>query len=144
MKGFTAQFRQAAKKLGDFDLGAVAAEMNVKTYADRDRVRQTIHMLRKTGEVVSVTRGQYRYQDKNITPVKHRVYRAMHVKGVFSVREIMVLTDADRSYIAAVIRLLMGDGIIESQGKKPGPHGRSENVFRLKSRDKFYLDFVRA
>lgn len=61
----------------------------------------------------------------------------MHVKGAFCAADIRRLTDADQSYISAVIRRLVEAGDLELTGKK----GKFK-FFRVKQANDFYLKFV--
>jgi len=73
------------------------------------------------------------------TDVKNRICRAMHVKGAFCAADIKKLTEADLSYVHAVIRRMVKTGELEFTGY----YDRVKR-FRVRNGDKFYQKFIRG
>jgi len=140
--GITARVRGAARRLRVFGSDDIGSELGIQTYADARRVRTTINDLRKTGEIECVDRGRYRYVARGTSAVRSRVCRAMHVKGVFSAREIAMLSDADGSYVRHIIRDLIASGDLEKAGLGESSKGRLESRYRVSHIDKFYKKIV--
>jgi len=92
------------------------------------------------GEIVRLGEAKYRYVPENSprSDVRNRIYRAMHVKGVFCGKDIQKLTEADHSYIMATIRKLVKAGHLEFTGKN-----NQHKIFRVRNSHTFYLKFVR-
>ncbi len=67
----------------------------------------------------------------------HAILRAMHVRGVFSINDIMQLTDVSNTYIYMTVRRLIAEGYLEEAGKKV-----RQKIFRVRHRDKFYKEIV--
>lgn len=96
--------------------------------------------LRKRGELVKLGPEKYRYDPEKAAraDVRIRIFRAMHVKGAFCAADIAKLSEADDSYVRAVIRVMVKDGWLEFTGKK----GRVK-FFRVRNSEKFYLEYVK-
>jgi transcription initiation factor IIE alpha subunit len=135
------------KRLGDFTADTLSAELGCRTCADVERVRSVIRDMRKSGEIVSVARGEYRYAATapagRTNEVFKRICRAMHLRGFFSARDLVILTDADESYVNVVIRGLAADAVVRLAGKRTAASNRRERVWELVHRDRFYLEYVR-
>lgn len=71
-----------------------------------------------------------------------RIYRAVHVKGAFTVEDIVKLTEADPAYISQIIRQLVADGHVEKVGSMPGKG--AAGAYRVRHRDRFYKEKVRG
>ena len=87
--------------------------------------------------------AKFRYKQAPLPAVSDRVYRAMHVRGCFNTTDIVMLSDADRSYVNTVIRRLVKAGHLAFAGWKPGVDGKQVRMLRVVHRDKFYLEFCR-
>ena len=96
--------------------------------------------MRRRGELLQTNDDQYRYNSTAApqADVKNRMMRAMHVKGVFSAADIKKLTEADLSYVHAVIRRMVKAGELEFTGY----YDRVKR-FRVKNSEKFYLERVK-
>jgi hypothetical protein len=70
--------------------------------------------------------------------------RAIHIKGVFSVRDIVVLSGAEKSYTYQIVRRLLASSDIEEGGYQVNPVGRKEKVLRVRHRDEFFRKYVLA
>lgn len=144
-KGITERVRKAARKLKAFSVSDLA-HVDYDIFISKNQVEKIIFKMRESGEVERLSLGCYRYNfGKRIRSheVRDRIYRAMHVKGSFSAREIAVLSDADISYIMELIRKLLKDEVLEKAGTGRSPKGREERRLRVKHRDGFYRKFVK-
>lgn len=143
--GITDQVRAAAEEKSFFSIDDLI-RADYDRFISPPQVRNVIRELRKTGEFIRVGPSLYRYEDEYAPDgpkVKRRCYRAMHTKGMFSVREVAILTDADWSYVRRLIRGLVKKGDIEAAGRGRNPRGNTEQAFRVRNRDRFYATYVR-
>ena len=147
--GMAQRIREAAKRLGTFSVRELADEVGVQSYREVAKVRDTLRDFRRRGEVIHVARGCWKYCGKEHTGkgkgVRERVYRAMYTRRTFAARDLVVLTDADESYIRALIRRLLKTGHVRKTGDRPlNGTRRKEAVFGLVDPDQFYLEFVKC
>jgi hypothetical protein len=111
-------------------------------------VRNALRDMKRRGEVARVGPGQYRYlgsgmlRAQQISPARLRLFRAIHASVRFSAREIAVLSDSRPNFVQKMLRELVAQGQIELRGWQTGPRGGKETVFRVKDRDRFYLEWV--
>lgn len=75
--------------------------------------------------------------------MRRRICRAMHVKGSFTTREIMILSDASKKYVRFVIKNLTGSCDLVRHGKRQNDQGRWETVYRLVNKNRFFVEHVR-
>jgi len=111
------------------------------TSAEERSFYKTWEELRKRGEIVRIEYAKYRFVD-GLAPkanMRLRIFRAMYVRRAFTTAQIKKLTDADSSYIQALIRKLVKARHLEYTGR----NGR-EKVFRVRHADKFYVDIVQG
>ena len=146
--GFANRIREAAKRFGTFGVRQLADEIGVQSYAEVAKVRNALRDFRRRGEIIHIARGCWKYCGKEHAGrgkgVRERVYRAMYTKTVFSARDLVVLTDADESYIRALIRRLLKAGHVRKTGDRPlNGTRRREAVFGLTDPDQFYLEYVK-
>ncbi len=107
-------------------------------------VQQVFADLLERGEIVKLAQGQYRYLGvghfwRKPNPVTRRLLRAMHVSLAFSARDLVVLTDATRSFAHKLIKRLVASGDVVLVGMQKSINGQSEATYRVKDRDAFYL-----
>lgn len=118
------------------------ANADFEHYVSKDQVRNVIRDFLRSGEIVRTATATYEYTGKReraANTVRQRVYRAMHTRRMFTSRDIKLLTDADRSYVAMIIRELLRAGELEKVGMK----ARCA-VFLVKDRDGFYTKRCRV
>ena len=72
--------------------------------------------------------------------VSQKICRAMFSLGVFSVREVALLTDASVETVRWLIKRLRGE--IEPVGRKKNARGKFEKLYRIRHRDQFYKKYV--
>lgn len=147
-----AQTRKAIREIGGDGLPFTADEVmgrmdDVRTYEKAKRVRSAIGWLKRTGEVASVRRGVYWYigdgTEGRTCDVRDRILRAMYVKRLFTARDIIILSDAEKSYVNAMIRELVAAGEIVAAGKVPGKLQRVR-AYRARNPREFFLKYVRG
>lgn len=96
--------------------------------------------LRRRGEFKRIGRARYRYIDRAPrADIRQKVYRAIYVKGAFCAMDIILLTDAEHSYILAIIGRLKKAGHLAYTGMS-----EKRKFFRVRNLNKFYLEFVRG
>jgi len=80
---FAEQARRAARRLGRFTSQDLENELPVNDYADRQKIRWTIHDFLKRGEAVRVDRGIYQYKhiQKRVTYRQRLWNAARRMKG---------------------------------------------------------------
>jgi hypothetical protein len=128
---------------GPFSASIAARDLAIQS----QRFYHVIWAMRRRGEVQRIGAGWYQY----ISPPKPRqsefvfqMRKAMHVKIRFSVREIAILADTYPALAQYAVARLRAAGEIEAIGKRRGPQGRKEYVYRVKNRDEFFLKYIRA
>lgn len=154
--GMAQRIREAAKRLGTFGVRELADEVGlpdgqagVQTYREVRKVRNALRDFRRRGEIIHVARGVWRYCGRDHEGrgkgVREKVYRAMYNKRTFSARDLVLLTDADESYIRVLVRKLVAAGVIRRTGGRPiNGTRRKEAVFALVDPDQFYLKYVKG
>jgi len=144
--GLTARIREAARKLKEFSSATIMNALNIKTYKEAEHIRLTIKEMRKSGEIENVKEAFYRYVHETrhgrTYEVLNRIYRAIHVKGLFSAADIILLTEADKRYVYRTIYALLEAGDIETAGIRKNIVNRKEALFRVRHKDDFYLKFI--
>ncbi len=154
-KGTAQLVRDLCKRLGTFQKADLKDE-TWDAYMPWSRVGSVLKDFLASGEVRVVQKGKagkrpgidksstvYEYVGPKLRGfgVREKVFRAMHVKGLFSVRDVTVLSDAEHSYVCALVRKLIESGDIEAAGRAPGPR-RPEAAYRVRNRDEFFLRYV--
>ena len=139
----TDRVRAACKALdakGTFSCKDVVYHIDPADSRGELNVRRAFQDICDRGELVRIGRAKYRHIEGRAptADVRQRIYRAMHVKGVFCAADIVKLTEADQSYVSAVIRRLARTGDLELTGRT----GKT-NRFRVRHADKFYLEHVK-
>jgi len=142
-KSFAGKVRAAAQKLKEFTVGDIVDALSPKKYLRPDKVDWTLRDMLKRGEIDRIAPGVYRYAQPPDVPVATRACRAMHVKGSFTASDIVMLSDAERSYVNTLIRGLLAAGHLEHGGVTRAGSGKNINVFRIVHRDRFYLEHCR-
>jgi len=100
---------------------------------------RTWRELRKRGELKRIGYARYRFIAE-LTPradIRQKVYRAIYIKGAFCAKDIVLLTDAEHSYILAIIGKLKKAGYLEYTGMS-----EKSKFFRVCNLNKFYLELV--
>ena len=141
--GVTDRIRNTIRDMGFFTARQVTQKL--RDY-NKESIYRTLSELLAAGEIDRLARGFYRTRSlrKRHTGVQHRVFRAMYVRGTFSAREIRRLTDTQLNYTQVLIRRMRIAGYVEETGKARAHDGRLEMRFRIRDRDKFYLEVVRG
>ena len=133
----TARVRAAAQKLKTF----TALELADETAVTRKTICITIQELFKRGEFQRIAPGRYEYIDgkQPVSIVEQRILRAIYIRGLFRIKDIKILTDAESGYIRRLTRRLISAGHIEHIG-----NFHKEKQFRVKNRDQFYLIYIQG
>ena len=147
-KGYAAAVREFAAIRETFSMSDLYDYFDGISQGPTHRtVVNTLWDMRRRGEIVREGLGQYRLvaeRSPQLQPtVRIKIYRAMYSKGIFSAREIRMLSAADMSYAMRVIRRLVAAGDLEPAGKKKNPRGRLEHLFRTGNRDRFYRIYIK-
>jgi hypothetical protein len=107
------------------------------------KIRKGVDQLIKAQEIEAIERGKYRARKpitlSEIGKFKLRILKAMHIKGVFSVSEIVHLTDADKTQVMHFIKKFSLCKQVSECGQRKKHTGHLERVFRVCNRDDFYL-----
>ena len=148
-KGIAETVRRAAKRLGKFTAKDLY-DADCDLYFRKGKITSALRDFCKAGEIRRIESAKkaeapvYEYlQEKTAgSGVREKVYRAMHVKGRFTVRDVAVLSDADRSYVYLLVRKLLDTGAIRPDGKAEGPR-KNELAYLVKNRDEFFLKYVK-
>lgn len=134
----TARVRAAAQKLKTFTPLDLTDELDTDSLK---MIRITIRELFKRGEFRRIAPGRYEYVEgkQPIAAVEQRILRAIYIRGLFRIKNIKILADAEDSYIRKLVRRLISAGHIEHVG-----NFHKEKQFRVKNTDQFYLIYIRA
>ena len=143
--GLTARIRKHLGKLGgDFSACIVARELGIPA----QRFYHFILPMKRRGEIEKAERGWYRYKKvalyQQSPEIWSRLFRAMHVKIRFSVREIALLADTYPRLARYPVTRLVKAGEVEIIGTQRTPHGRIEWVYRVKNKDEFFLRHIKV
>lgn len=141
----TAKIRQAARELALFSAGDLACA-DYDCFISRKQVHSAIQEFKRMGEIERLSDGRYRYlqgRDGRSRDVQERIYRAIHIKGIFSARDVVVLTDGSKTYVPRVINRLLENGELEKVGRRSSTRGGKETVYKVRSVDRFYRRFVK-
>lgn len=143
--GMANRVRSAAKTLEVFSKNDLFCHIDQATplsLKEEKSFRNTWDDLKKRKEIIKGMGldGTYYYNQgkKPQYDVLEKIYRAMHVKRAFCAMDIGMLTDADQSYISAVIRKLSSKGWLMLIGKN-----EKHKIFRIVNLDLFYMEFVK-
>jgi len=141
--GMTDRVRAACKALdanGPFSRRDVVWHVDPNDGREELSARRAFQGIYGRGELIRLGRGKYRHIDGRAptADVKCKIYRAMHIKGAFCAADIKKLTDADKSYISAVIRKLAKVGDLELIGKSG-----KDKIYQVKWTNRFYLEYVK-
>jgi hypothetical protein len=113
-------------------------------------VRVVLTDMLGRGEVARVSIGVYRYlgfdrrSPNGHTVFLPRIYRAMHVRGTFTSKEIARLTDATVDFVGKTARRLVVAGDVEELCREQTSRFGREIVYRVRNSDRFYLERVRS
>jgi hypothetical protein len=147
-KGVAQTVREAARRLGTFTADDLYLA-DCDAWFRKPQITSALRDFCRSGEVRRISKPGEKARYEYVTErtwgfgVREKVYRAMHVKGMFTIRDITVLSDGEHSYVCALVRKLMKAGEIEAAGKAPGPR-RPEAAYRVKNRDQFFLKWVKG
>ena len=105
------------------------------------RIHTTIQELFKRGELKRIAPGRYEYVDgkQPVAEAEQRILRAIWIRGLFRVKNIKILADAEANYIRKLVRRLISAGHIEHIG-----NFHKEKQYRVKNRDQFYLIYIQG
>jgi len=144
--GMARMIREAAARLGTFSVRELADAIGVQAYGDVRKVRTALQDFRRRGEILHPARGCWEYRGRSAArgKVRAKIYRAMHTSRIFSVKSITLLTDADCSYIRAVIRELIASGEIRVSGARHLSSGGKRPFYCIANPDDFYLSRVKG
>ena len=133
----TARVRVAAQKLKTFTPLELADEITDA----RKTIYVTIQELFKRGELKRIAPGRYEYVEgkQPVAEAEQRILRAIWIRGLFRVKNIKILADAEVSYIRKLVRRLIKAGHIEHIG-----NFHKEKQYRVKNRDQFYLIYIQG
>ena len=126
------------------------------TWLDKKQVRLILRDMlrrgeveRKEAEVPRLPRERFlwrhtgkeiRWGGRETREVSRRVFRAMHVKGVFTPSEVALLSGANLGTVRWLIRRLKEE--LECVGQKENARGGLEKLWRIRHRDRFYRKYV--
>ena len=114
--------------------------VNTRNRAEDMAFKEAWLELLRRGELVKLGLEKYRYDPEKAARahVRIRVFRAMHVKGAFCAADIAKLSEADISYVQALIRKMVAAEWLEFTGKQ-----RQVKFYRVRNSERFYLEKVR-
>jgi hypothetical protein len=158
---FTEKIRQAAQRLKErgkepFETSDLGHEAGVRTQAEHKKMVNAVHEMRKTGEIVSVSRGRYQYIGRKKQYRKDKMWRVIRAKRTFSLDDLAELGGASRLYCKEFVALLIRRGIVKKISKPgvlavyrlvedPGPglepdRKKAEKLREIRARQKLMLE----
>lgn len=132
VRWFTEKVRESTSKLERFCFDDICADIRVKSKKRKEKVRNSIRYLKRTGEVISVEPGFYQYQtpQKPISQIE-KMWRAITIKEYFTRRDIVRLTGVSRRYVNQYVGYLEQNGFISVELGNGFPKG----TYRLNDPD---------
>lgn len=145
--GLAPKVREHIQSLGHlkyFRCSEVARALGEPT---ANRVREVFRDMIRRGEIRTVGPARYKYQhghelNHRRRRVLSRIFRAMYAKGSFSAREIVVLSDAEKSTVHKRIRRLVATGYLVKGRWQKSPRGNMERLYQVRNPDTFFLKFI--
>ena len=127
---FSQKVRQAASKLGNFSCGDIALALNAHEKKEKLRIREAINYLKRTKQVIALSRGFYRYKiiQKPLTNIA-KMWRAMKIKEYFTRHDIERLSGASDTHVRKYLIYLKRAGFIycvKNNGSKADLFGLTE------------------
>lgn len=116
---------------------------------EREKVRSALPDFVRRGEAEKVARGKYRHNQawrtRRKSPLKEKIFKAMHVSSRFTVRDIQRLTgQKGRNYIDCMVVDLRDQGYISQVCRCKCAHGRgSERVWRVADQERFRIEVMK-
>lgn len=133
--------REAASNLGDFTINDLTEPLHVYSYEEKRKIRESIKQFVRTGEIVSLNLGVYRYKGRNWTlPLIARMWRGMRIKEYFSIKDIVRISGASKSHARKYFKFLEEKGIIENCS---GRRGYKEGAYRIVDPDNAPLEHIK-
>ena len=116
---FTGRIRKAARALAPntFTMRDVSIKADIRTRDEDLRARGVIHDLKKTGEIVNMSRGVYAYagRQKGKPEIRERMWRILRARRNVSVDDLMELAGASESYAKEWLRMIERRGVIRAK-----------------------------
>lgn len=117
--GITQRVREAAEGLEQFMRADIDTKLGIRTRAGQQRVRNTIHDLRKSGEIISIERGLYRYLGRSRARTKiDIIWHLVRSRRHFSTDDIERLSGAPRATVSEYLRCLAMIGCLRKTGRQ--------------------------
>lgn len=111
-RSFAEEIRKAAVGMEQFTMKDMVAFFHDRD-ENRIKIKRAIDRLRRTGEVVSIKWGVYRYQERRKPFTKaDKIWRAIWIKKIFTKSDICKLSGASYSYINRFVAALQHEGFI--------------------------------
>jgi len=116
---FTGRIRKAARALAPntFTMRDLSIKADIRTRDEDLRVRSVIHDLKKTGEIVNMSRGVYTYvgRQKKKPEICERMWRILRARRNVTVDDLMELAGASESYAREWLRMIERRGVIRAK-----------------------------
>lgn len=153
----TYDVEKAARKLRKFTPTELALDMQCLTYVEVNDVLKNLRDLRQlkiirdmTGPAQPITRKTindivlvYIGNDDRNGRLINKIYRAMHIRGVFSRGEVIKLSGVHKSTVRRAFVEIEGRREIERIGTGRSSKGAEEVRYRVCDPDGFYLRHVK-
>ncbi len=116
---FTGRIRKAARALAPntFTTRDLSIQAGIKSRLEDRNIRSVINDLRKTGEIVNMSRGVYTYagKQKGKPEIRERMWRILRARRNVSVDDLMELAGASEDYAKQWLRMLDRRGVIRAK-----------------------------
>jgi len=113
---FTGRIREAARALAPevFTVRDLSIKAEVMTRKDHQRIRDVLHELRETGEIVRMGRGQYSYagRSKKKNELREVMWRVLRARRNVTVEDLMELAGASERYAREWLGMLVRRGVL--------------------------------
>ena len=129
---FSQKVREVAIELGEFTVDALASKLPIRVYRGIKNVRNVVQGFEKSGEIVLLRQGLYRYQGRQEPLSKvAKMWRAMRIKECFTRRDLMMLTETSIGHVKRYVFFLKCEGYIEHVSGQ----GHKKALYRLADPD---------
>lgn len=132
-----AKIRAVVPSLGDFTIHDLAYVLGVQTYADKARLKTSLKGIMKSGAIVGLRPGLFRFTQKDASfSMLQSMWRTMLLKQRFTWQDITRISGSSKSHAHKYLRFLEGKGIVRNLGDR----GYRSGVWELMEPEKAPLE----
>lgn len=113
-ESFANQVRKVAMTAdGNFTAADIAIPLDIIRNSDKNRIRATLRDMYRSGEVVRVKQGVYRYLGKSKKPEYREImWRVLRSRRSVTVADLVEFAGCHRQYVNQWLRMLVDRGLV--------------------------------